>query len=67
MTNVYFFCYLKHYGCIDMLAKNVCGLVVSFVVIGGRNWRFQTPNLEVFMGAGTMPMHTSTLESMQIN
>ena len=32
----------------NMLAKNVCGLVVSFVVTGGRSWSFQTPNLEVF-------------------
>ena len=32
----------------NMLTKNVCGLVVSFVVTGGRSWSFQTPNLEVF-------------------
>ena len=32
----------------NMLAKNICGLVVSFVVTGGRSWSFQTPNLEVF-------------------
>ena len=32
----------------NMLAKTVCGLVVSFVVAGGRSWSFQTPNLEVF-------------------
>ena len=32
----------------NMLAKNICGLVVSFVVIGDRSWSFQTPNLEVF-------------------
>ena len=32
----------------NMRAKNVCGLVVSFVVTGGRSWIFQTPNLEVF-------------------
>ena len=25
-----------------------CGLVVTFVVTGGRSWSFQTPNLEVF-------------------
>ena len=24
------------------------GLVVSFVVTGGRSWSFKTPNLEVF-------------------
>ena len=30
------------------MAKNVCGLVVYFVVTGGRSWSFQTPNLEVF-------------------
>ena len=32
----------------NMLAKNVCGLVVSFAVIGGRSWSFQTLNLGVF-------------------
>ena len=41
-------CDLKHYCCMNMLAKTVCGLVVSFVVAGGRSWSFQTPNLEVF-------------------
>ena len=30
-----------------MLAKNICGLVVSFVVTGGRSWSFQ--HLEVFL------------------
>ena len=32
----------------NMLATNVCGLVVSFVVTGGRSWHFQTSNLEGF-------------------
>ena len=32
----------------SMLAKNICGLVVSFVVTGGRSLSFQTLNLEVF-------------------
>ena len=32
----------------NMLAKNVYGLVVSFVVTGGKSWSFHTPNLEVF-------------------
>ena len=27
-----------------MLAKNNCGLEVSFVVTGGRSWSFKTPN-----------------------
>ena len=31
-----------------MLAIFFCGLVVSFVVTGGRSWSFQTPNLEDF-------------------
>ena len=31
-----------------MLAKNICGLAVSFVVTGGRSWSFLTPNLDVF-------------------
>ena len=31
-----------------MLAKNICGLAVSFEVTGSRSWSFQTPNLEVF-------------------
>ena len=30
----------------NMLAKNICGLVVSFVVTGGRSWSFHTPNLQ---------------------
>ena len=32
----------------NVLTKNICGKVVSFVVTGGRSWSFQTPNLEVF-------------------
>ena len=32
----------------NMLAKNVCGLLVYFVVTGGRSWSFQTSNLDVF-------------------
>ena len=33
----------------NMLAKFFSGLVVSFVITGGRSWRFlQTLNLEVF-------------------
>ena len=32
----------------NMLAKNICGLVVCFVVTGDRSWSFQTPNLKVF-------------------
>ena len=32
----------------NMLAKTICGLVVSFVVTGGRSWSFQTPNLDIF-------------------
>ena len=32
----------------NMLAKNVCGLVVSFVVTSGRSWSFQTLDLEIF-------------------
>ena len=32
----------------NMLAKFLCGLVVSFVVTGGRSWSFKTLNLEVF-------------------
>ena len=32
----------------NMLAKTICGLVVSFVVTGGRSWSFQTPNMEVY-------------------
>ena len=32
----------------NMLAKSICGLVVSFVVTGGRTWSFHTLNLEVF-------------------
>ena len=32
----------------NMLTNFFCGLVVSFVVTGGRSWSFQTQNLEVF-------------------
>ena len=37
------FCDLKHYCCMNILAKNICGLVVSFMVTGGRSCSFQTP------------------------
>ena len=39
---------LKHKCCINLLAKNICGLVMSFGITGGRNCSFQTPNLEIF-------------------
>ena len=32
----------------NVLAKNVYGLEVSFVITGGRRWSFQTQNLELF-------------------
>ena len=47
MIDVYFFVILN-ICCINMLAKTISGLVVSFVVTGGRSWSFQIPNLEVF-------------------
>jgi len=31
-----------------MLAKNICGVLVTLVVTGGRSWSFKTLNFEVF-------------------